>query len=81
MCLQNSVHEKLVLARDEIPDLYSNQRDIMYKDNCNYIEENDTKDLILRLNDFSVLQLNVRGLLSKQGALTELLRNCNYLVE
>ena len=46
------------------------------KDNCDYVNLDDTATLICNKKDLVVVQLNVRGLLSKQKELLNLVNNC-----
>ena len=44
---------------------------------CDYIDVEQLKGLRPRKSDLSVLQLNIRGLLNKQGRLKDLMIECN----
>ena len=47
--------------------------DLNLEDTCDYIEIDETKDISFSQYDLSILQMNIRGLLSKQRELSRLL--------
>ena len=63
MCLQNSVQERICLAKDQILDLYMYRNEAELFDCCDYIETSDCNNFITKLSDLSILQLNIHGLL------------------
>ena len=46
------------------------------KDTCDYISLDDIKDVVSTKNDLLVIQLNIRGILSKQSSLSNLISEC-----
>ena len=45
-------------------------------DNCDYIFLDDIRQHKVEASDFTVIQLNIRGIMNKQTALSELLYDC-----
>ena len=50
--------------------------DVEFHDNCNYVDIDDSVDIICTDNDLKVIFLNIRGLLNKQIELSHLLYHC-----
>ena len=48
-----------------------------YVNNCHYLEEHDVKEVTIRKNDLSIIQLNICSLISKQQELLKFINCCN----
>ena len=79
MCLQNSVRERIILAKDEILDMYSNNNDYYYNDSCDYLSHDGSEELNISPTDLCIIELNIRGLVNKQKELDDLLHGITYL--
>ena len=79
MCLQNSINEFNSYNRLESLDHDTFMKSNYLRDECDYIEIDDCKDIPSGVHDLTILELNVRGLVSKQHDLSVLLRNCTQM--
>ena len=48
-----------------------------WSDECDYVEEEDIREIVIENSDLSVIQLNIRGLFGKQDKLLKLINCCN----
>ena len=46
------------------------------EDNCNYVSLDETTDVTSSATDLMFIQLNIRGLISKQCKISKLINNC-----
>ena len=51
--------------------------DTDYTDNCDYLEQESLKEVPINHEDLTVIQINIRGLISKQNKLLDFLNGCN----
>ena len=75
MCLtkpQNIPHDRLNNEVNALPDIGLD----MSQDTCDYIKIDEVCTLCLSQNDLLVLQLNIRGLVSKQSDISRLITDC-----
>ena len=80
MCLQNSVTERISLCNLETLDTYdTSNNEKLYSDTCDYIDLENCKDIVQETHDFSVMQINIRGLSNKQHELLLLLRSITQM--
>ena len=70
MCLKNTKHSR----ESNIP---YNPLDtsclIDFKDNCDYIELEESKNIKIQPQDLTILQMNICGLISKQSELSKMM--------
>ena len=71
MCLENCANSKIQDLKYDPLD--TNCTGFELCDTCNYIDIVDTSDIDVDITDLVIVQLNVRGLLSKQKDLSKLL--------
>ena len=79
MCLNNC---KKAVIEDKYPHIEDWSVDGSYhpwKDQCDYIEQNDCKTIDKSINDLCVLQCNIRGAIGKQHELLDLIKNCTNM--
>ena len=81
MCLQNSNKKSEYFKRLAQLDTYANehQGSYSYCDNCDYVDLVDSKEIPIGIRDLSIMQLNIRGLSSKQQELYQLLKSVTQL--
>ena len=72
MCL----HPKIDKLENEVKELYTHLNTDLI-DNCDYIEESDIKEVVITKSDLSIVQWNIRGVLSKEADLIKLLNFSN----
>ena len=70
MCLQNSIHKRNLDYFDTYENVNNN-----YSDTCDYIDVEDCKEIPVGVNDLCIIELNIRGLVSKQQDLYQLLKS------
>ena len=76
MCLTKSQSKSLNPRADnllQLPDICS----VISQDLCDYVDLEDVQSLNLTENDLLCLQLNIRGLISKQSHISHLINNCS----
>ena len=78
MCLQNckaTLNDDLNDKHERVELQYWNVSD-KFLGNCDYVDTENCKNIKIGTNDLSILQLNIRGLISKQQDLKYLLSKC-----
>ena len=78
MCLQNCkaiLNDDLNDKHERVELQYWNVSD-EFLGNCDYVDTENCKNIKIGTNDLSILQLNIRGLISKQQDLKYLLSKC-----
>ena len=74
MCFTKLKKSNLDKLDHEVQHLYFGND---YIDNCDYLEQDELKDIKIYDTDLSILQLNIRGLIGKQSELSKLINSSN----
>ena len=75
MCLTHIQSKTSVQLKDNIDALPDIGPEIS-QDSCDYISSEDVQSLNCSENDLMIIQLNIRGLISKQSSISQLINNC-----
>ena len=74
MCFTKVKNRRVDNLRQDVVDLdFGND----FIDNCDYLDNDELKDIKITKNDLSILQLNIRGLINKQIELSKILNTSN----
>ena len=76
MCLQSSVNCELINLKYECFEWNMDDSDAQLEDYCDYIDIDTCKSIDKCDLDLSIIQYNIRGLLSKQKDLPAFLGSC-----
>ena len=74
MCFTKLHATKVDLLNNQVKDFFFGTD---YVDNRDYPEEHDVKEVSIKKNDLSIIQLNICGLISKQQELLKFINCCN----
>ena len=74
MCFTKLHSSKRDKINNEIKEIFFGTD---YTDNCDYLDEDEIKEVTINKNDLSIIQLNIHGLVSKQHELLKFIDRCN----
>ena len=75
-CLSKLAPARIDSLNQEVKDIYTHLNTDL-SDNCDYIDEDEFGDIDITKNDISVIQWNIRGLLSSEVEVAKLLNYSN----
>ena len=75
MCFTKLSHTNIDVVNNVRKELLINNFELT--DNCDYLEENEVREIEIRNQALTVLQLNIRGLFGKKCELLKFLNGCN----
>ena len=76
MCLTRAQSKTHVTSKDNV-DMLPDIGPEITQDSCDYISVEDLQSLNSSENDLMILQLNIRGLISKQSDMSHQINNCS----